>query len=613
MCNNVATAAVNFSSTYTGGSIVYNWVNNTPSIGLAATGAGNIASFISTNTTNAPVTATITVTPTFTNGGVSCVGTSSTFTITVNPTAVVNAVANQSLCANTTTTPIVFSSPVSGTTYTWVNNNTAIGLVASGVGNIPSFVTSNNLNSINATITVTPNSPFGCTGLPITFVITVNPIATVNVVANQILCNGRSTDSIKFTSPNGNNGGGNIIYNWVNTAPSIGLAATGSGNILPFTATNVSAVPVIAIITVTPSFVNGTSNCVGIPITFSITVNPTAVVNAIANQTVCAGQPTTPVSFTGAVAGATYNWVNSNPAIGLAASGTGNIASFIAQNTTFNTITGTITVTPNTAFGCVGSSKSFDIIVPALSVAPTGISTPALVLCDTNTVTSLRVVGGGLGTGANWVWYRDACGGTPIGTGAVLNNITVGNTTTFYVRAEGTCNNTTCASVTIQVAKLVTHVRQHFNDVLFFDNSSNNFVRWQWYKNDVLVPGATLQYYSENTSLNGRYYVVATDKNGNQFLTCPLDIAAGGFHGVELKISPNPVGQGQTYRLISSLTPAELQGAIITVRDIVGTQVTQSNTSTPITTLQAPMTSGMYIVTLLLRNGQKYSITMVVR
>ena len=485
--------------------------------------------------------------------------------------------------------------------------------MASGVGNIPSFVTSNNLNSINATITVTPNSPFGCTGLPITFVITVNPIATVNVVANQILCNGRSTDSIKFTSPNGNNGGGNIIYNWVNTAPSIGLAATGSGNILPFTATNVSAVPVIAIITVTPSFVNGTSNCVGIPITFSITVNPTAVVNAIANQTVCAGQPTTPVSFTGAVAGATYNWVNSNPAIGLAASGTGNIASFIAQNTTFNTITGTITVTPNTAFGCVGSSKSFDIIVPALSVAPTGISTPALVLCDTNTVTSLRVVGGGLGTGANWVWYRDACGGTPIGTGAVLNNITVGNTTTFYVRAEGTCNNTTCASVTIQVAKLVTHVRQHFNDVLFFDNSSNNFVRWQWYKNDVLVPGATLQYYSENTSLNGRYYVVATDKNGNQFLTCPLDIAAGGFHGVELKISPNPVGQGQTYRLISSLTPAELQGATITVRDIVGTQVTQSNTSTPITTLQAPMTSGMYIVTLLLRNGQKYSITMVVR
>ncbi len=613
LCNGVATAAVNFSTTYTGGAVVYNWVNNTPSIGLAAAGSGNIASFIATNTTTVQVTATITVTPTFTNGGVSCVGTSSTFTITVNPPAVVNPVANQSLCANTTTSPIVFSSPVSGTTYTWVNNNTAIGLAATGVGNIPSFVTVNTLNSINATITVTPNSPFGCTGLPITFVITVNPIVTVNVVPNQILCNGRLTDSIKFSSPNGTNGGGNIVYNWTNSAPSIGIPATGTGTILPFTATNTGAVPVIALITVTPSFVNGTSNCVGIPITFSITVNPTAVVNAIANQTVCAGQLTTAVSFTGPVAGTVYNWVNSNPAIGLAASGTGNIPSFIAQNPTFSTITGTITVTPNTSFGCVGSSRSFDIIVPALSVAPTAISTPALVLCDTNTVTTLRVVGGGLGTGANWVWYRDACGGTPIGTGAVLNNVIVGNTTTFYVRAEGTCNITTCASVRIQVAKLVTHVRQHWNDVLFFDNSSNNYVKWQWYKNGALIPGATQQHYTENGGLNGTYYVVATDKNGIELLTCPLDIAPGGFTGIELKISPNPVQQGQTYRLISNLTPAQLQGAAITVRDIIGTLVSQTNTASTVTTLQAPNTTGMYIVTLLLRNGQKYSVTMIVR
>jgi len=105
---------------------------------------------------------------------------------------------------------------------------------------------------------------------------------------------------------------------------------------------------------------------------------------------------------------------------------------------------------------------------------------------------------------------------------------------------------------------------------------------------------------------------VATDKNGVDFLTCPLDIAAGGFHGIELRIIPNPVAPGQTYRLVSSLTPAELQGAAITVRDVIGTIVTQTNTSTPVTTLQAPNGSGMYIVTLLLRNGQKYSVTMVV-
>ena len=43
--------------------MTYNWTNSDPSIGLAAGGMGNIASFTATNATNAPVVATVTVTP----------------------------------------------------------------------------------------------------------------------------------------------------------------------------------------------------------------------------------------------------------------------------------------------------------------------------------------------------------------------------------------------------------------------------------------------------------------------------------------------------------------------------------------------------------------------
>jgi len=55
-----------------------------------------------------------------------------------------------------------------------------------------------------------------------------------------------------------------------------------------------------------------------------------------------------------------------------------------------------------------------------------------------------------LGTGASWEWYYGSCGGTYVGTG---NSITVSPvaTTTYYVRAEGTCNTTTCASITVTV------------------------------------------------------------------------------------------------------------------------------------------------------------------
>jgi len=41
----------------------FSWTNNQPSIGLAATGTGPIAGFTAVNNTNAPVTATVTVTP----------------------------------------------------------------------------------------------------------------------------------------------------------------------------------------------------------------------------------------------------------------------------------------------------------------------------------------------------------------------------------------------------------------------------------------------------------------------------------------------------------------------------------------------------------------------
>jgi hypothetical protein len=93
LCNATATTAINFSGFVPG--TVFNWTNNTTSIGLAASGTGNIASFTATNTGSAPVVATITVTPSYTNAGTTCTGTPITFTITVNPTPSVNLIANQ--------------------------------------------------------------------------------------------------------------------------------------------------------------------------------------------------------------------------------------------------------------------------------------------------------------------------------------------------------------------------------------------------------------------------------------------------------------------------------------------------------------------------------------
>jgi hypothetical protein len=109
--------------------------------------------FTATNSTNAPIVATITVTPIYSNGGQSCSGTPRTFTITVNPTPTVADQTNIAFCRGSSSSIITLSgSLVSGTTYDWSNSNTAIGLAGSGSGNIASFVTTNTTNAaINAT------------------------------------------------------------------------------------------------------------------------------------------------------------------------------------------------------------------------------------------------------------------------------------------------------------------------------------------------------------------------------------------------------------------------------------------------------------------------------
>lgn len=57
--NGAQTTAANFSDS----GCAYNWTNNTPAIGLAASGTGNIPSFTAVNTGSTPVTATITAMP----------------------------------------------------------------------------------------------------------------------------------------------------------------------------------------------------------------------------------------------------------------------------------------------------------------------------------------------------------------------------------------------------------------------------------------------------------------------------------------------------------------------------------------------------------------------
>jgi Secretion system C-terminal sorting domain/Ig-like domain CHU_C associated len=84
------------------------------------------------------------------------------------------------------------------------------------------------------------------------------------------------------------------------------------------------------------------------------------------------------------------------------------------------------------------------------SVAATSATKNKNNICPGITV-SLGITGGTLGYNANWQWYSGSCGGTLVGTGAAIA-VMPAVTTTYFVRAEGDCNNTACQQVTVFVS-----------------------------------------------------------------------------------------------------------------------------------------------------------------
>jgi hypothetical protein len=98
---------------------------------------------------------------------------------------------------------------------------------------------------------------------------------------------------------------------------------------------------------------------------------------------------------------------------------------------------------------------SFNVTVLEPSVAATSITTNRAFnnICQGENIT-LTLQGGSLGSGAVWKWYSGSCGspGTLINTGSTSITVSPSVTTTYYVRAEGTCNTTACASVQVIVS-----------------------------------------------------------------------------------------------------------------------------------------------------------------
>ncbi|MFB1027597.1 MAG: hypothetical protein QMC27_06565, partial [Flavobacteriaceae bacterium] len=174
--------------------------------GFTTSGSGDIPSetiINSSNQTGAIIYTVVIVTP-------DCEGSPVDFTVVVNPTPQI-ADKSEVICSEEafTISPTNENGdivPIS-TTYTWLEpvsnplNAITGGSAATNQPLISQILTNDTTEPATLIYTIIPESSLGCTGDSFELSVVVNPIAQVNVIANEVVCNAEAI-SVLFTTEN---------------------------------------------------------------------------------------------------------------------------------------------------------------------------------------------------------------------------------------------------------------------------------------------------------------------------------------------------------------------------------------------------------------------------
>ena len=166
-------------------------------------------------------------------------------------------------CSGASMTLTATATNATSPAYQWFLNGASI-TGAQSQSYTPGTITNGDV--INCTVSSTDICTETTTSTGIT--VSVAAVATVNFISDIDVCGGDLAATIFSSNPLG------ADYTWTNSNTSIGLAASGNGNVPSFNATNGSSSPITSTITVSPS-ING---CPGTPSSYSITVNPTPTI-----------------------------------------------------------------------------------------------------------------------------------------------------------------------------------------------------------------------------------------------------------------------------------------------------------------------------------------------
>ena len=339
--------------------------------------------------------------------GAGCSQVTATTSIIINPIPVAIATPSTVTICSLDSTAITLTSNAIGTTYVWTTVPNNVTGANSGNGDtIVQALTVTSTSPGSVVYTITPSGS-GCTGLPITATVVVNPLPTATISGDTTICFGTSSTVAFGGTPNAtvtytiNSGANQTVL-----LDNLGAASVPTGNLTA--TTTYQLVSVIA---------SGTPACTQLQSgTVTVTVVPTPLVNSIVSSPViCSGQATG-ISLSSNVANATFNWTaTQSGAIG-ASAGSGAIISqnLIATGVVPGSVVYTITANVGS---CQGPATTITITVNPIPIVTA--STILQSVCS-GSVTPIVLTSNVAGTIFNWNVVQTGVTGASNGSGAII-------------------------------------------------------------------------------------------------------------------------------------------------------------------------------------------------
>ena len=325
------------------------------------------------NSTTAPITVVYSITPTST--AQTCVGVTSTYSVTVNPSPVITSATTGNICSGAAQSYTITSNVPSS--YTWSRaavtgiSNTA--LTAQTTNPITEALTNTTAAAIVVRYVLTPTSTTGsCIGAPSNYDVTVNPKPAISSAGTGTVCSGVAQSYTIISAVAS-------TYSWSRAAVT-GVSNTAvtaqTTNPITETLTNTTTAAVSVTYVIVPTSTTG--SCAGAAFNYVVAVNPSPVITSATTGIACSGVAQS-YTITSSIP-SSYSWSRaavtgvSNAAV--TAQTTNPITETLTNTTTAPVVVRYVLTPTATTGGCVGAPSNYDVTVnptPAITSASTGI------------------------------------------------------------------------------------------------------------------------------------------------------------------------------------------------------------------------------------------------